>query len=88
MTAADHELPVIIASDLGTPKLVYHALTLPVAPLTSELYGRDQAFYAIAHTRAAAREWIRAQPEPERRRAAARALALAGYRLADLEALA
>lgn len=85
MTPADREAPVIEASSLDTAWLVQLALTLPVsASARNELYGRDRAYWAIGHGHDAARRWIHAQPEPEQRRAAARALALAGHQLADL----
>lgn len=88
---SDIAADVIYASGMPTSHLIGLALTVPVNahPGRNELYGRSHAFYSIAADIVSAIEFITAEPDDsKRRRYAARALGLAGYRLADLYELA
>jgi hypothetical protein len=75
----------LLTSELPTERLLALAITLETVPGRSQLHGRDHAFYSIAHTQATAVEWVLIRTDPvERRRMAVRALADAGYTLANL----
>lgn len=78
----------IQASDMPTSHLIALAITAPTITGRSELFGRDRAFYAIAHTPVAALEFLLDASEDDRRVICARALALAGYTLPEARELA
>lgn len=79
----------VAASAVPTERLVELALSRPTVEGRSELYGRTHAYYSIAASLPAAVEFMgTVSGEAERRRIAARALALAGYELSDIRELA
>jgi hypothetical protein len=86
---SDVKCEEIIGSGVATEDLVAQALSRPTVEMLSELYGRTHAFYALGHTLPAAVAFMATvTSDSERRRMAARALAMAGYEVSDLSSLA